>query len=47
MEPRRQREKTTYVFVEDEDVGTSLVKSMGGTEARKTASDDDDASHGI
>lgn len=36
----------TYVLVEDEHVGSSLVESVCGAEAGETATDDDDARHG-
>ena len=42
---RKGSEMATYVLVEDEDVGTSLVKSVSGTETGETATDDDDARH--
>lgn len=35
----------TYVFVEDEDVGAAFVEGVSGTEAGKTATDDDDTRH--
>jgi len=33
------------LFIEEDDIGTSLEKSMGGRETGETTTDDDDASH--
>lgn len=35
----------TYVLVEDEHVGSSLVEGVSGTETGETATDNDDARH--
>lgn len=33
------------LFVEEDDIGTPLEKSVGGRETGETTTDDDDASH--
>jgi hypothetical protein len=43
--PGRDERKDIRLFVEEDDVCTSLEESMGGRETGETTTDDDNASH--
>ena len=43
--PGRDEEKDVRLFVEEDDICTSLEESVGGRETGETTTDDDNASH--